>query len=135
MTVAAHTGIWYAKSTSSSVVSGDELDGINDSSVSREITELETTDFKDAGYKTRIAGLKDGTIKLSGDYEVADAPQGVIRTAFEAGNTLYLTNLRDGTNGFRYPVLCTSIEESAGVDGKVQCTFNFKLNGAPTAIP
>lgn len=133
---AAHTAALYAKSTSGSVSGSDEIDGINSVSVSQELTELETTDFKDtSSFKTRIAGLKDGSIEISGDFEPADAPQNLVRSSFLSGATIYITYLRDGTNGARFPALVTSIKEDGAVDGKAQFSATLKLNGAPTALP
>lgn len=136
MATAAHPAKLYAKSTSGSVSGSDEVDGINSVNVSREVTELETTDFKDtSGYKTRIAGLKDGSIEVAGDFEAADSPQNLIRSSFESGADIWLTYLRDGTNGYKYQCFVASYKEEAAVDGKATFSASFKLQAAPTAVP
>lgn len=137
--VAAHTFQVYAKSTAGAAA-GDELDGINDVSISSSKTMLETTDFKDTtGARTRMAGLEDASISLSGDYESADAPQLLLRSSFDSGATVYVTILVDpsasaGSQGYRFPCIVESYESKGSVDGKAEFSVSLVMNGAKVAV-
>ena len=79
MALAGHP---LAFSVSSDDSAYSEVDGINDANWEYVRDLLETTDFKDtSGAKTRIAGLSDGSIEVSGDYESADTGQALIRSS------------------------------------------------------
>lgn len=136
MATAAYLRKIYVKSTSSSPVSGDLCNGAIDFKFSVSKNMLDTTDFADgSGVHTRIVGLEDGSGSISGDWEQSDAPQTLLRTSYAAGTTVYVTDLRDGTNGWTYPCLVGSIDESGSVDGKNEVTFNLVLNGAKIVRP
>lgn len=112
-----------------------EVDGINDASfeVSRDI--LETTDFKDtSGAKTRIMGLQDTKISMSGDYEDTDTNgQNTIRTRFLAGTTIWVGFKLDGTDGYKVETYCTKFSTKAGVNDKVTFDAEFISTGAVAA--
>jgi len=97
-------------------------------------TILEITDFADtSGYKKRMAGLKDYSISLSGDFSQADAPQVLLRAV--AGTVLYVTVLPDGTNGFSYAAIVESFETKGSIDGLVEISISMVGNGIRTAKP
>ena len=112
-----------------------EIDGINDFSFGPTRTMLETTDFKDtSGAKTRMAGLKDGTISLSGDYESGDTGQGKIPTAWAAGTDLWLKMLWNGAAGHKVKCIVESFELRTSVDGKVEFSATLQFNGVYAAV-
>lgn len=136
MSTAAHTRKVYAKASSSAPGGSDEVDGAIDFKFTRSKAMLDTTDFKDtSGAHTRIAGLGDGSGSIGGDWEQADTVQALLRSSFDAGSTIYITDLPDGTNGYTYPCLVESIDDSGQVDGKNSVSFSLQQNGAPIARP
>ncbi len=135
MALAAHGRKLYAKSASTAPSGSDEIDGITDCSVDRSRESAETTDYKSDEYKTRIALLADAGISISGDVELADSPQNLIRSNFIAGTTFYFTHLVDGTNGYTFPVLCTAYSEKGAVGDKATFDATLELNGTPIARP
>ena len=135
MATAAHVRKLYVKATSSSPVSGDELDGAKEFSWSSSRDVLETTSYKDGDTKTKLLGLKDGSGSISGDWLPSDTIQTLLRTAHGDGSTVYVTDLPDGTNGFTYPCLVESIEVGGAVADLVTVSFSLQQNGAPIARP
>ena len=136
MSVAAHNRKLYAKSASTAPSAGDEIDGAIEFTWSSNQNMLDTTDFKDtSAAHTRLPGLEDGSGSISGDWEQADAPQTLLRTSFDTRALVYITDLRDGTNGWTYPCYVESIEENGSVDGKNEVTFNLTQSGARIARP
>lgn len=142
MTVAAHKIRVYAKASSASVVSGDLVDGINDASYEEMATMLDSTDFKSASsatWKTKLKGLDDGKIDISGDFESSDAPQVLIRSSRRSGADVYITVLVDpsatsGSQGFKVPCQVENYSAKGGVDGKVEVSYSLVFNGAPTDV-
>lgn len=113
----------------------DEMDGITSVSFGPNRDMLETTDFKDTtGARTRLAGLKDGTIQISGQYEGADTAQAALRTAFGSGGDFYLQILWDGATGNEVKCLVENYEISADVGGLVEFTATLQFNGVPSVI-
>lgn len=136
MATAAHTRKIYVRSDTTAPSGSDEVDGAIDFQWKSSKTILDTTDFKDtSGAKTKIAGLEDGSGSIGGDWEQSDAPQAALRTAFDAGSVVYVTDLKDGTNGYTYPCLVEGIDESGAVDGKNEVTYNLTQTGAKIARP
>jgi hypothetical protein len=135
MPVAAHLRKLYVKATNVAPSAGDEVDGAKDFSFSSTRDVLDTTDYKDGDTRTKAVGLRDGSGSIGGDWEPADAVQTLLRTAFGAGTTAYVTSLPDGTNGFTYPVLVESVEEGGGVGDLVTASFGITQNGAAIVRP
>lgn len=140
MAIAAHIVKIYVKSTSATAISSDEVKGLNDFSASSSKTMLDVTDFKDTtGVKLKMAGLEDGSFSLSGDLESGDAPQGLIRSSFDSGSTIYLTvqwdpNATAGSKGYNFPCIVESYEVKGSVDGKSEFSASLSLNGAKVAV-
>ena len=110
------------------------LGGLKDFTVNDSVTVLDITDLADtSGYTIRMAGLKDVSISLSGNYSQADAPQTLMRTV--AGTTMYVTILPDGTNGFSYKTIVEKCEVKGSVDGTVDISISLVGVGARTAKP
>jgi hypothetical protein len=136
MATAAHTRKLYVRTDTTAPSGSDEIDGAVDFSWSSKTDILETTDFKDTtGTKTKIAGLKDGSGSIGGDWEQSDTIQGLLRTAHNNGTLVYVTDLKDGTNGYTYPCLVESLDEKGAVAGKNEVTFSLTQSGASIARP
>jgi predicted secreted protein len=112
-----------------------ELDGVNDFSFGPSRDMLETTDFKDTtGAKTRMAGLKDGTISISGDYESGDTAQAQIFARYSDGAACWIRALWDGAAGHKVKTIVESFELKSTVDGKVEFTSTHQFNGVFSAV-
>lgn len=140
MALAAHPVVVYAKSVVTAPSGSDEVDGINSVSYSPSLDLLDVTDFKDStGAKIKLAGLKDGSISLSGDLEMTDAPQALLRTAASDGTSVWLTihfnpSGSASAKGFQVECKIESFEISASVDGKVEFSSTASFTGAPVAV-
>ena len=112
----------------------DLVVGLREFSIKDSATVLDITDMADTtGYKKRMAGLKDYSVSLSGDFSQADAPQALLRAV--AGDTLYVSILPDGTNGFSYKCMVESFETKGSVDGLVEISVSLVGMGVKTAKP
>jgi len=137
MALAGHPVVVYAKASSGSAVSGDEVDGLNSVSYSASVDLLDITDLRDTtGAKIKLAGLRDGSISLSGDFEGADAPQIVLRTAAADGTSVWMTlhfNPGGSANqkGFKVECKISGFEVGAGVADKVTYSCTCDFTGVP----
>ena len=112
-------------------VAGDEIDGINSIDWGPAADLLETTDFMDtSAARTRILGLKDLSVTVSGDYEASDTGQARLRTNWAAGTTTYVRFLPNGTTGFKCAMLIQDYKINASFDGKVEFSATLVGNGA-----
>jgi hypothetical protein len=132
---AAHVRKIYAKSANTAPIAGDEIKGLTDSSDPWTRDKVDTTSYSDDIYRTSLATLMDIQLSLSGFEDLADAPQGLLRSYLITGATLYVTFLHDGTNGFTYPVLVTNYERGGAVGEANTFSCSLALNGAPIARP
>ncbi len=136
MSLAGHPVAVYWKSSSGSY-SGNEIDGIKSVSYSPSLNMLDVTVFKDtSGAKLKLAGLKDGSIKLSGTLEMADAPQALLRTNAGNGTSGWATCIfapsgSTGSKGFQVECKVSGFEISASVDGTVDFSCTLEFTGAP----
>jgi len=133
----------YAKASSSTPGSGDEIDGLNDATYDELADLLEVTDFKgasSAAWKQRITGLNDGSIELAGDFEAADAPQALLRSSKRSGAAVWISiyfNPSAGVGVFKgYQVQCLveKFTVKDGVGGKTEFNASLKFTGAPTDV-
>jgi hypothetical protein len=133
----------YAKSTSATAVSGDEIAGINDATYEDMIDLLETTTFKSASaaaWKTRIGGLLDGSVELAGDFEPTDAPQLLLRTSKTSGASVWISiyfNPSATTGvflGYRVECKVEKYTVKDGVGGKTEFSASLKFTGAPVSV-
>jgi predicted secreted protein len=139
MPLAGHPVVVYIKATNATPVAGDEVNGINSVGYSPKLDLLDVTDFMDTtGCKLKLGGLKDGSISWSGDYEAADAPQTLLRTAASDGSSVWATLHFNpgGTTGQKgFQVECKSnFEIKADVAGKVETSGTLDFTGAPVAV-
>lgn len=118
-------------SCADSDVAGDEIDGINNIDWGPSADLLETTDFMDTtAARTRLLGLKDLQVTVSGDYEASDTGQARLRTNQAAGTTTYVRFLPNGSAGFKCAMLVQDFSISASFDGKVEFSATLVGNGA-----
>lgn len=140
MALAGHPVVVSLKSTSAAVVAGDEVAGLNSVDYSPTVNMLDVTDFKDTtGFKLKLAGLKDGSISLSGDFLSGDAPQVLARSSWSSGASIWATLNFDpsasaGSKGFNVECKVENFKVSAAVDGKVEFTASLQFTGAPTTV-
>lgn len=121
--------------TSSDNVTFTEVDGIMNIDWGPSADLIETTDFKDTtAAKSRIHGLHDLQVTVSGQYESGDAPQALIRTSFTSGATLYVQFLPDGTNGFKCATIVQDFKLNATVEGAVEFSATLVGNGAISTV-
>lgn len=105
------------------------IDGIKSFTLSDGRDLLDTTNFADGSFKTRIAGLRDLSASLEGELEAADTGYLRLRAAYNAGNPIGLMITRDGTNGIVSEMIVESIERSASVDGLVEVSISVSHSG------
>jgi predicted secreted protein len=118
-------------SCADSDIAGDEIDGINSIDWGPSADLLETTDFADTtAARTKLLGLKDLQVTVSGDYEASDTGQSRLRTNWAAGTTTYVRFLPNGTAGFKCAMLVQDFTISASFDGKVEFSATLMGNGA-----
>jgi hypothetical protein len=132
---AAHSKKVYAKATSSSPIAGDEIAGVTDASSNVSVNQVEISSYKDDAYKRRLPTLIDCSISISGNEDMSDSPQGLLRSNLLSGGTLYITILDDGTNGYSYPVTVSSYERAGGVADANTFSCTCELNGTPIVRP
>lgn len=111
------------------------MDGIKNVDFPLAADELDTTDFADSQWRTRIQGLKSISISIDGDYEPSDTAQAAVRTAFTSGNTVYFKVLFDGTNGYKVACKVMGFTPGSAVDGLSSFTAEMLSVAAPTALP
>lgn len=140
MALAGYAVILYAKASASSVVSGDELDGVKSVDYSPTLSVLDITDFKDTGNaRAKLATLRDGSISISGDCIMSDAPQGVLRTAATDGTSVWISLEVDpagasNSKGFKVECKVASYKISASVEGIIAFSCDLQFTAAPTLI-
>ena len=134
--LAGKTNIVYVLSGSSAMTAstGAKVLGVDDSSYNQLCDLLEITQFGD-DYKSRIAGLKDTSISLSGNYYPGDTNgQDVLDNP---GGEVFIGVYPQGTGeaGKQVNALIEDFEISASVGDKQ--TFSCTLQGiaAPVTLP
>ena len=100
---------------------------------------LDTTTFDSSCLREFIAGLRSGTMDVSGYYDPTDTTgQKAMLTAMVAGTTLETTQqpkiLWDGTNGLSADAIITSLTIEAAVDGLVGFSASLQLTGTITVV-
>lgn len=112
-----------------------EIDGIDTGSLKAAYDLLDDTDFKDtSNAHTRIAGLSDGSISLSGNYETEANGQGTLRTNAASGAATYIKFLWNGSAGHKVKCLVSDYTIDASAPGKVTFSCNLTFNGAVSAV-
>ncbi len=140
MALASHPLKIYVRSDGTAPGASDEVAGLNSVDFGPSITMLDITDFKDtSGAKKKLAGLTDGTISLSGDLEMADAPQQLLRSSALSGADLYVQvhfNPTGSSNQKGYSVVCKAkgFKLGGAVDGKNTFSVDLEFNGTPALV-
>jgi hypothetical protein len=117
-----------------------EIDGIKEASFSPTRDLADVTYFKTAdAARRKFALLKDGTINLSGHYEVDANGQGRVRAKFDDGAVLYLRikfNPGGGAGLEGYKVACKveNWEAGSSVDDVVTWSATAQFDGLPVAV-
>lgn len=82
-----------------------------------------------------IPGARDLTIDLDGYVSWGDTGQGMLRTASDSGDVVYVKILPDGTNGRIYPVRVGGRDWQAEAKGGIDtCKFSLGVDGDPTGV-
>lgn len=141
MALAAHLSKFFVRAdTTAPTPVTDEPAGINSATLSPSVDLLDVTDFKDTtGAKLKLAALKDGSAQLSGDLDLADAPQALLRTSYDTGAIVHVTfqfNPSGGASakGFRVPCLVESFELGAAVADRATVSYSLQFTGLMVAI-
>lgn len=82
-----------------------------------------------------VGGQPNSTLTVAGLLNIGDAGQVILRTAKQAGSTIWFRKLYDGTNGYKLQV--TVIGERRGVpapEGFQTTSFDLARASAATAI-
>ena len=100
---------------------------------------LDVTTFQSAGVREFIAGLKSGTMDISGYYETTDTTgQVAMFTAFLAGTKLTSTQkpkvLWNGVVGFTADGIVTGYTVDAAVEGLVNFSATIQLTGTIAVV-
>jgi hypothetical protein len=112
---------------------GAKVLGVDDSSYNQLCDLLEITQFGDT-YKNRLAGLKDTSVSLAGNYYPGDTTG---QDELVPGDTIYIGIYPQGTTvaGKQVKAIVESFEIKAGAQDKQ--TFSCSIQGiaAPVALP
>ena len=131
MAIAAHPGAIHAAATDTT----GEMDGVKNYELSINGELLDTTDFKDTtGAHSRILGLQDVTVSLSGDYESGDTPQALLVTSLQSGATVYIRIFPNGSAGFKCACKVQDFKITGEVAGIVQFSCTLLATGAIAAV-
>lgn len=140
MALAGHPVAVYWKATSGAYA-GFEIDGIKSVTYSPTLELLDVTDFKDTtGAMLKLGGLRDGSIKISGNLEMADAPQALLRTNAGDGVSGFATCIFNpggavGVKGFQVECKVASFEITSEVDGTVDFSADIQFTAIPVVDP
>lgn len=106
------------------------IDGINTASLTEGGTVLEDTVFETghSGYMSRLLGLNDVGMSLSGDYSTG-AAQIAIRYAKRNRTEIWFQYLPNGTAGIKFRGVVESMEQNGEVNGKEQQSFTIAGDG------
>lgn len=88
-----------------------------------------------AGFRTRLLGLRDWSVGMSGIWDPTDAQLIILRDAWLARTDLNVQYLPDGTvgNGFEGPVQIESLNITGDVGGIETFDITLQANGALVA--
>lgn len=133
--LAGKTNIVYILTGATAIADGTgaKISGVDSSTYNRLAEILEITQFGD-DYKKRMAGLKDTSVSLSGNYDPSDTNG---QLELEPGDNVYIGIYPEGTGtaSKQIPMLVENFEQSASADGKQEFSSSLIGNGAPEALP
>ena len=104
-----------------------------DGSFNRTRNILDRTDTTNSGFQQRLAGLADTALSTEANWSASDTALGVIETAYESGDTMYVKFLPDSVagNGYKVPVIVENFSISSPVSDKISVSISFQGNGEP----
>jgi predicted secreted protein len=111
------------------------LNGIKDFSIGDSRDLLDITDFVDGGnIRSRLAGLREVSIDISGDLEPTDTGYLNLRAAYEAGDTcaiqVWYNHGSAATAGVAYLMKVASLETKGAVDGKLEISASLMIDAS-----
>ena len=123
---------WLAGSDAMTGATGAKIAGLDSASLSELANLLEIPEFGNE-YNRRMAGLKDTSSEISGNYN----PDDVTQSGLEAGAFGYIGFYQSGpaAAGKQVPVIIESVEWSADVTDKQTISISLQGNGAPVELP
>ena len=112
---------------------GAKINGVDSSTYNRMAEMLEITQFGD-DYQKRIAGMKDTSVSLSGNYDPLDTAG---QLDLEPGDFVYIGIYPEGTGtaGKQIPMAVESFDQSSSATGKQEFSCSLSGNGAPETLP
>jgi hypothetical protein len=112
---------------------GAKINGVDNSTFNRLCNLLEIPQFGES-YMERLAGMKDSSIDISGNYDPADATG---QSVLVPGDSVYIGVYPSGTAvaGTQIPGIVESFEISADATGKQEFSCTVQAIGAPVAMP
>ena len=113
------------------------LVGAKDFTDSNTLDAIDVTAFDDGIDRTRIVGLRDNEVSVSGTWQSSGTGFGRVTSAFYSSTptTVFLQVLKDGTNGYKAEYWVTKFDVKGAVDGAVTVDITFSRTGASTAVP
>jgi len=116
-------------------VGGSPCGSLNNASLSLNGDILDTTSFEDGTYKTKISGLRDWSVSVSGDLDPSSAQMQGLLAGYTGGSTVAVVLQPTGvtTCQFSGNTLVESFEISGAVDGKVEVSVSLQGTGSLTA--
>ncbi len=123
--------VWF-KEASKMDEDGAKINGVDNSTFNKLCDILEITQFGNE-YKKRMAGLKDSSISLSGNYDPDDAGQ----TALEPGDFVWVGVYPEGpdSTGTQAEFIVENFEQTATADGKQEFSCSLQGNSEPENMP
>lgn len=111
------------------------LSGEKESSFNGDASQIDTSDKTNAGWRTYIAGLKDGTVTFSGQCDWGDTAFEALRAQWEAGTTLeHYIRFNVAGDGFRAPMQCTLLNITGAAEDVTTFSGTLVMASAPTAV-
>jgi hypothetical protein len=132
MAQAAYLGKIAVTTTSADPVTGDVLDNVRSSGFEPSRDELDTSALGTVE-KSHILGQKQTGIPLEVFHDASSTPQGRLDAAYEAGTTIYVHVMTNGSTGYRHPVKVSGYSESLSPGEVVTRTYTIKSVGARVA--
>lgn len=110
------------------------LSGEKESSFNGDASQIDTSDKTNAGWRTYLAGLKDGTVTFSGQCDWGDTAFETLRTQWEDGTTLeHYIRFNIAGDGFRGPMQCTLLNITGAAEDVATFSGTLVMESAPTA--
>ncbi len=111
---------------------GNKISGVDNASLNKLADILEITQFGET-HKKRMAGLKDSSVSLSGNYIPTDDDGQLV---LEPGDDVFVALFPRGVgeDGKQVKMIVENFEQTAAVDGKQEFSCSLQGNGAPAAI-